>query len=137
MISISAKNLNENYLHPLFIISKIIFHKINLFFFFSIFSEMTNETNCPYCPPGMECDSTTYTCVKGSYEDRTPNFDLPFFIYIFFQRLTRPVNMYVLYILYIARFTTCNFNFTSFFTHEHFHDFQLYLSFNIQIFNLF
>lgn len=61
------KCINENHLHPLFIISKIIFHKINLFFF-SIFSEMTNETNCPYCPPGMECDPATYTCVKGSYK---------------------------------------------------------------------
>lgn len=27
----------------------------------------TNEAECPYCPPGMQCDPTTNTCVKGSY----------------------------------------------------------------------
>lgn len=32
-----------------------------------LFSVDTNEAECPYCPPGMQCDPTTNTCVKGSY----------------------------------------------------------------------
>lgn len=69
---------------------------------FYIFSVDANETEyCPYCPPGMLCDPSTNTCIKGSYccQHRTW-FHLILFS-VPFIAVEKFVNMYVLYISHV------------------------------------
>jgi len=67
--------------------------------FYTIFLVESNEAECPYCPPGMQCDPATNTCIKGSYCRQ--HYISSDFIFSFFIAIERFVNMYVLYIFHV------------------------------------